>query len=434
MTSGQFHSFAISSINTNRDARQRRELRNIDTLAESIKECGLIHPPVIQRDGTLVVGERRVEACKLLGWTHISVQYIDELEEAELKKVELEENIKRENIPWQDEVRAVYDYCQILKIQDPQLIDSSARAKAATRLGRSIGDIFSKFRLAEEILSGNKEIAAIPEYSTARGRVQRADERKSEKAIADIQAAAQSPHPDAPPPESIFVADFNEWAPLYKGPRFNFLHCDFPYGIGADKFNQGAANSHGGYEDTPEHFWKLVGTLNNTPGLTTESCHLMFWFAMRKGRERLYEEIAATLEQGGWYVNPMPLIWMKTDGSGIIPDPERDPRQIYETAFLCSRGDRKIVRAVANAYGAPVVQSRHMSEKPEPVLRHFFRMLVDENTIMLDPTCGSGSSLRAAESLNAGHCIGLEINGEFAERAMAALKSARSFRKLMPAS
>ena len=120
---------------------------------------------------------------------------------------------------------------------------------------------------------------------------------------------------------------------------------------------------------------------------------------------------------------------MKSDGAGILPDPERGPRQIYETCLFGAKGDRKIVRAVANAYSAPTVRERHMSEKPEPMLRHFFGMLCDENTIMLDPTCGSGSSLRAAESLGAKYVLGLEINKDYANLAREALEKSRRLRK-----
>lgn len=150
---------------------------------------------------------------------------------------------------------------------------------------------------------------------------------------------------------------------------------------------------------------------------------------MRKGEKRLYEPTAYALERMGWSINPLPLVWVKSDGVGILPDPERGPRQIYETCFFGARGDRKIVGAVANAYSAPTVRDKHMSEKPEPMLRHFFRMFVDQNTVMLDPTCGSGSALRAAESLGASFVLGLEINEEFAGRAREALVRSRSLKR-----
>jgi len=50
---------------------------------------------------------------------------------------------------------------------------------------------------------------------------------------------------------------------------------------------------------------------------------------------------------------------------------------------------------------------------------------VDETTRMLDPACGSGTSLQAAESLHAAHIKGIELNKDYAERATRALEEAR---------
>ena len=159
----------------------------------------------------------------------------------------------------------------------------------------------------------------------------------------------------------------------------------------------------------------------------TESAHMIFWFSMEYYYETLtfFEKNAPSLD-----FQRFPLIWHKTDNKGILPDPRRGPRRVYETAFLVARGDRPIVRAVSNAYGAPKGSGDHQSEKPEPMLRHFFQMVVDENTRLLDPTCGSGSSLRAAESLGAKHTLGLEINPEFASTARSALRKFRTLRAM----
>jgi DNA modification methylase len=66
----------------------------------------------------------------------------------------------------------------------------------------------------------------------------------------------------------------------------------------------------------------------------------------------------------------------------------------------CTRGGLPIVQSVDNVRSASTVKGRHMSEKPAEMLRHFFRLVVSEHTMMLDPTCGSGSALRAAQSLD----------------------------------
>jgi hypothetical protein len=49
--------------------RFRKDLGDIDGLAQSIKDVGLLHPIVINENNELVAGHRRIEAYKKLGWT-----------------------------------------------------------------------------------------------------------------------------------------------------------------------------------------------------------------------------------------------------------------------------------------------------------------------------------------------------------------------------
>jgi ParB/RepB/Spo0J family partition protein len=423
MTSGTFHIIPLDSITVSREKRQRRELTKIDELADSIRRLGLIHPLVVTREGLeLVTGERRYAACTKLGWQTIPVQYLDELEPGRLREIELEENIKRQDISWQDQVSAIREYHALRLSGNLEWTQEDT----ARSIGLSPQHTGTMLQLGEELSLGNKMVLEAPKLSTAAGIVRRAIERRDQSILDKLHSSLGGVQIAEKQKETILTADFREWVHLDMAIRFNFFHCDFPYGIESDSFNQGGASSHGGYTDTYETWQQLMSSLEiATKRLTAQSAHLMFWFAMRKGSQRLYESTARALEMIGWEINPQPLIWMKSDGVGILPDPERGPRQIYETCLLGSRGDRKIVRAVANAYHSPTVRDRHMSEKPEPMLRHFFSMLVDQNTVMLDPTCGSGSALRAAESLGTRHCLGLEINPEFAALARDALRRAR---------
>jgi ParB/RepB/Spo0J family partition protein len=57
--------------------RHRRDLGDIDVLARSIADDGLLHPIVIRPDGQLIAGARRLAACKQLGWNDISATVID---------------------------------------------------------------------------------------------------------------------------------------------------------------------------------------------------------------------------------------------------------------------------------------------------------------------------------------------------------------------
>lgn len=47
------------------------------------------------------------------------------------------------------------------------------------------------------------------------------------------------------------------------------------------------------------------------------------------------------------------------------------------------------------------------------MLEHFFRMLVDEHSRVLDPTCGSGMAIKAAEAAGAAFALGLERDLDF---------------------
>lgn len=417
MTSGQFHSIEVSTIVVQRGERQRVNLDDIDVLADSISRLGLIHPVVITRENVLVAGERRLVAVRSLGWTHISAQYVDEVDPVTLYAIELEENIKRKDLPWQDECLSILEYANLRKQNEPEL----SQADLAKSLGMSPENFRHRHQVAVEIKGGNEMVINAPKFSIARGIVHRTAERKDEEALLQLREIAKIKVPEAPP-DSILNTSFLDWAPNYRGPKFNFVHCDFPYGIGADKFNQGAAPAHGGYDDTEQDYWNLCQCfINHLDQLCTESCHFMFWFSMHFYHDTM--ELFHNLSD--IHFDPFPLVWVKSDNVGILPDPRRGPRRIYETALFGSRGDRKIVRPVSNAVYLPSDRSQHMSIKPVPVLQHFFRMFVDDTTLMLDPTCGSGSSLRAAEASGARHVLGLEINKKFAEGANRTLKAFR---------
>jgi ParB family transcriptional regulator, chromosome partitioning protein len=67
---------------------------DIDGLARSIKAVGLLHPVVVRPDGLLIAGERRLAACRQLGWADVPVTEVD-LEQ--VARGELAENADRKD-------------------------------------------------------------------------------------------------------------------------------------------------------------------------------------------------------------------------------------------------------------------------------------------------------------------------------------------------
>ncbi len=58
------------------DERIRRDLGDISGLANSIRTVGLLHPILITSERHLIVGLRRLRACKILGWPTIPVRVL----------------------------------------------------------------------------------------------------------------------------------------------------------------------------------------------------------------------------------------------------------------------------------------------------------------------------------------------------------------------
>jgi ParB family chromosome partitioning protein len=82
----------ISSIRV--VSRHRRDMGDVESLAASIRDIGLLHPVVIAPDGTLICGERRLRAAQELGWKSIPVRIVDI---AAIARGELAENACRKD-------------------------------------------------------------------------------------------------------------------------------------------------------------------------------------------------------------------------------------------------------------------------------------------------------------------------------------------------
>ena len=86
------------------------------------------------------------------------------------------------------------------------------------------------------------------------------------------------------------------------------------------------------------------------------------------------------------------------------------------------------MQIASDVYSCPTDKKWHPSTKPEPMLKYFFQLLVDGSTSLLDPTCGGGSSIRAAEASGAAKTLGLEIDPEHCANGRLALKQFRALR------
>jgi ParB family chromosome partitioning protein len=403
MTTGIFETVPIDLIRKS-DDRQRRDLGDLSALALSIRRNGLIHPIVVTRDLMLVAGECRLEASRLAELPTINVQYVEDLPREELEILELEENVKRKELSWQEYNAAVIRYHRMNTSRDPEW----SLHQSAEALGMSENYLVRHLLVNREIEIAGSGVQEAPAFTTALNITRRRIERRKADTLSSLipSSAPEVEEMELPPrPVEFLHANFLEWQASYSGPPFNFIHFDPPYGINYHtQPGQGTVHDTAVYEDTPEVYFTLLDTLLAAEHLLAPQCHMMLWFAMDH-----YEETRRRIQAAGWRIDKRPLIWLHSDNAGILPDVNRGPRWIYDTALMCTRGDRKIASAVANAIASPTTREFHSSEKPLAVLDHFFRMFVDESSHVLDPTAGSAMALRAAEARGARRVLGLEI-------------------------
>lgn len=120
----------------------RREIveEKIDELAQSIKTSGLIQPVLVRRMANgyqLAVGERRLLACRKLGWKKISAA-VKTLSDDTMATIALVENLQRENLNYIEEAMGYVSLMKNFNLTQEAL---------AQRLGKSQSTIANKIRL-----------------------------------------------------------------------------------------------------------------------------------------------------------------------------------------------------------------------------------------------------------------------------------------------
>lgn len=141
--------------------RQRLDYGDIDALAKSISEHGLIQPIIINQENRLIAGGRRLAAMQQLGWTEIPIVYRETLTEDELYVLELEENIRRKEETWAERCLHIATIHRLKQKAKAIEGDSWTQRATAELLGvdsvREVNHALLMARLLEAELDENKK-------------------------------------------------------------------------------------------------------------------------------------------------------------------------------------------------------------------------------------------------------------------------------------
>lgn len=443
------------------DDRQRENAKADTQLMSSIERVGLLNPIIVHANKVLVAGERRLDAFRQLKLPRIPARIFENLGPQAKFEAELQENLARKQLTWQEEILAVGRY------HDMRVAAFPGWTQMGTGEALGIGQSDVAKRLAIYGSADDADVMACPTmqgaFNLLTARAERAkiaahsrgllvveastsllpvnlpagatkEERtqallanmktvnlaaetvedidKNIQAIKDGKLAEAALAAQAKlelASDIIINADFLEWAEAYSGPKFDVLHIDFPYGknySGARTRRTGKTHIAPIYSDDPDIYFGLVaGLLALQDNLAFPACHCIVWYDM------VYHQWTVDrFTEAGWnLVQPYPFIWSK-GYQGIAADTNRRPRHVYETALMFSRGDRKIVKLDKDVLDCPIDEKLHLNQKPIAMLKHLLSIFVDKHTAVLDPTCGSGSALAAAKQLGAGRVLGIELD------------------------
>ena len=95
--------------------RIRKDFGDIEELAVDIEQNGLINPPVVNKEYALLAGERRLRACRMLGWEQIPVTMMDTRDAEHELNIEISENDCRKDFSKAERVDYMYRLMRIEK-------------------------------------------------------------------------------------------------------------------------------------------------------------------------------------------------------------------------------------------------------------------------------------------------------------------------------
>lgn len=413
----------ISSIIISEERqRQHFDPEALSDLGEDIFENGLYNAIKVRETAAgpvLLQGERRFRAItalyeyglqfkydgKLVPLDLIPVTSDGELTELQATARELLENLRRENLTWQEKDLATAKLHK-LRQQEAQkegrsqpLKDTAAEIKnlgdqkAHTTTG--VAEVRRALIIAEHI--ADPEVAKAASASEAVKIIERKANEKKNTALAQLMGTV------APSRKHVLLnGESVEMMKTLPPQSFDLILTDPPYGVGAQEFGDQSDLVHK-YDDSPEKW----------PDLMRASC--IEWTRVAKPQSHAYifcdirrwPELVAMMKAHYWDVWPVPIIWSKN--SGILPRPEHGPRRTYECVLYAIRGDKKIAHVRADVVAVPPESNKiHAAQKPVALYTELLTRSSKPGDRVLDSYCGSGTIFPAA---NRCHLFATGIEG-----------------------
>lgn len=432
----------ISEIVLGERIRKNFNDDKIAELAESIADKGLYQAPVLQNDGkTLVMGENRIKAIQKLydesrGPIYhngqqvpdgcIPFSYLSDMEESSVLEAELEENILRQDLSWQERAEAtkrlhdlrVSQYGDYNPGQNEgwSKLDSAKEIHGENRTTNDVRQVRDDLLLAEHL--DDPDVQKAKNEKEARKVIERkAKEKERQERAQRVEAEGKN--------HSLHLADAQELISTWEDGYFDIICTDPPYGIDVHTQQQRDGEYHE-YDDTDASL-EMATHLLAYEGyrITKPQAHLYMFCDIRK-----WPDLRAAFWLAGWEVWERPLIWYKGN-TGSFGGTDWGPRRTYEAVLYAAKGRRPVTALFHDVLDVPKpTQTEHPAGKPEDVFYDLLRRSANPGDRILDPFAGGGPVFGAAERLHA-HATGIELSDKYHSIAATRLQELRNGAELL---
>ncbi len=414
----------IKDIRIEKKDENTRRFRNIFgdiyALSKSIKERGLLHPPVISLDETgekkyvLIAGERRIRACLFNGMMNIPVTLKDDMTEFDRKMCELEENTIREDLDWKEQIEAMRQLDELKRKQHGESTQSRNNKgwtieDTASFVGVSKSSAGQDIKLARDLVNRPdllKKVSSLPKHAARKIVKQTMEEEVMQRQInrndmvisADLLLGRCEELIDTVDDESV---DLWLTDPPFADAHIVGLSGTNSPSAGMPLYNLTASNV-GDDKDMTDVYRILIPKVFKKlkPG-----AHIYVFFG-----HSWYCRLSKMLRDAGFIIDDQPIIWHKGRPSVMAKDMHY--MSSYEAVFFGYKPPigRILAKPITNVITIPSIHAAHRVhplQRPHSLLKIFIENSTGVGDLVLDTFAGSASTLVSAKRLQR-RAIGFE--------------------------
>ena len=384
----------------------------LEELAESIKEQGLIHEVTVRPSNKsgffeVVSGRKRVAASRLAGLPSVRAQ-VRTLDEIEGKILNIHENLRRSNLPWWEQSALIKTLHELRQKEHGQAATgrpSKTEEKkgwsmrdTATELGAALGAVSESILLADAV-SQDPTLRNVSDRRTALRMVRSAAKRPEAELFQGAPADFDT--------NIVYCGDSGKVLKTFEDASFDACITDPPWVRFKDaKFVRDSATMPVFREIyrvlKPDSFLYLFCGLDD------------------------YNDYRAFLPDIGFHVAKAPLIWHKTGPQMSRGVARWEYGRNFEFMLHAAKGNPSMSRSQqkGSIFACEVLPSRsmvHPNEKPVKLIEEIIEDCTAAGGIILDPFAGSGSHLHAAKNIGRRY-VGIERDAEIHSKIIERLK------------